>query len=154
MRFQSKFLPTLLFVFSIPIILSSCREPKDLEYREFRNLKLPTLGFSCTQLSIDLIFFNPNNFSLELCNTDLDIFLDGNYLGHSFQNLQVAIPRKDIFTLPLLLDIDMKNLLKNGFTSLLNKTVTIRMVGKIKLSKAGVKKSFPVDYQTVQQILQ
>ncbi|MCC6258538.1 MAG: LEA type 2 family protein [Chitinophagaceae bacterium] len=109
------------------------------------------MGFSSSQLSIDLLFYNPNNFGLELNNTDLDIYVDGNFLGHSTQNLQVAIPRKDVFILPLKMDIDMKNLLKNGITALLNKSVTIRLLGKIKISKAGVRKSFPVDYQTIQQ---
>jgi len=143
--------PALLTFLGYCVLLTACREPKDLEYREFRNLKLTNLGFSTSQLSIDLVFYNPNNFGLELNNTDLDIYVDGNFLGHSTQNLQVAIPRKDVFILPLKMDIDMKNLLKNGITALLNKSVTIRLLGNIKLSKAGVKKSFPVDYQTIQQ---
>lgn len=151
MKIFKSLYPILLIVITVIVLLSSCREPKDLEYREFRNLKISSLGFSTSQLSIDLIYFNPNNFGLELNQTDLDIYVDGNFLGQSLQDLQVAIPRKDIFVLPLRMDIDMKNLFKNSITAILNKTVTLRLLGKIKISKAGVKKTFPVDYQTVQQ---
>lgn len=88
---------------------------------------------------------------MELNRTDLDIYVDNNYLGHSSQDLQVAIPRRDIFTIPLKIDLDMKNLLLNGLTTLLNKEVNIRLLGKVKVGKAGVFKNFNVDYQTVQK---
>lgn len=144
------FLTPLLF-FSISIIfLSSCREPKDLEFREFRNLKISNVGFSAAQVNVDLVYYNPNNFGLELNRTDLDVFVDSIFLGRSSQDLQVAVRRKDIFVLPLKIDVDMKNLLKNSLVTLLNKSVNVRLVGKVKVGKGGVFKSFPVDYTTVQ----
>ena len=130
--------------------MSSCREPKDLEFREFHNLSLEKLGFAGANLKVDLVYYNPNNFGLELNRTDLDIYIDSTYLGHSSQDLQVAIPKRDIFTIPLKIELDMKNLLKNGIMTLLNKQVNVRLLGKVKVGKAGVFKSFNVDYQTVQ----
>ena len=46
----------------------------------------------------------------------------------------------------------MKNLLKNGLTALTKSEVTIKVVGKIKIGKAGVYKSFPLTYQTKQHL--
>lgn len=129
----------------------SCREPKDLVFREFHNLTVEKLGFAGANLKVDLVYYNPNNFGMELNRTDLDIYVNNNYLGHSSQDLQVAIPRRDIFTIPLKVDLDMKNLLLNGLSTLLNKEVNIRLLGKVKVGKAGVFKSFNVDYQTVQK---
>ena len=130
--------------------MSSCREPRDLEFREFHNLSLEKLGFAGATLKVDLVYYNPNNFGLELNRTDLDIYIDSSYLGHSSQDLQVAIPKRDIFTIPLKVELDMKNLLKNGIIGLMNKQVNVRLLGKVKVGKAGVYKSFNVDYQTVQ----
>ena len=110
------------------------------------------LGFSEANLKVDLVYYNPNNFGLELNRTDLDIYIDSNYLGHSSQDLQVAIPKRDVFTIPLKVDLDMKNLLKNGIIGLLNKQVNIRLLGKVKVGKGGVFKIFNVDYQTVQNL--
>lgn len=132
--------------------MTSCRAPKDLEFREFNNLSLENVSFLSAVLKVDLVYYNPNNFGLELNRTDLDIYIDSTYLGHSNQDVQVAIPKREIFTVPLKVDLDMKNLLKNGLTSFIKKTVNVRVTGKVKVGKGGVFKSFNVDYQTVQTI--
>lgn len=145
---QAKFIATLLIGFTA--ILASCNEPKNLEFRELKNTKLSNIGFSAATLTADVVLYNPNNFGLELSRTDLDIFVENNLFGHTSQNVQVSIPRKEVFTLPLSMDIDTKNLLKNGFTAYSNKEVTIRALGSVKVGKMGVYKSFPVDYSTKQ----
>ena len=139
---------TLLALFSI--LMSSCRNIKDLEFRNYENMRLENLGFSSSRLLVDLIYYNPNNFGMQLNNTDLDIYINDKLLGHSSQDLQVSIPRRKEFTLPMIVDIDMKNLLKNGLTALTNKEVNVRLIGKIKVGKGGIYKSFPVDYTSKQ----
>ncbi len=134
------------------LLMTSCQSPKDLEFREFNGVKLDKLGFSASSLSVNLVYYNPNNFGLELNRTELDIFVDSVYLGHSSQLLQVPIPKRDVFTIPLKVDLDMKNLLKNSLVSLFNKEVSIRTVGNVKVGKAGIYKNIKVDYTTKQQL--
>lgn len=138
-----------LIVFII-ILVTSCRAPKDLEFREFNNISLEKLGFAGAALKIDLTYYNPNNFGLELNRTDLDLFVDSIFLGHSSQDIQVAIPKRANFTLPLKIDLDMKNLLRNGITSLFSKEIKVRLLGKVRVGKAGVYKTFNVDYTSIQ----
>jgi|GEM_PF-5093562 len=45
----------------------------------------------------------------------------------------------------------MKNLFKNGLSTLFNKEVLVRAIGTIKVGKAGVYKNFKVDYSGKQQ---
>jgi LEA14-like dessication related protein len=141
-----------------PLILSftfflatSCQAPKELVYRDFKNLKFEKIGFSSTTLNLDLNYYNPNNFGLQLRNTDLDIFIDNNYLGHSSQDFQINIPRLAEFTLPLQIEVDMKNALKNVLPTLLGKEVLVKVTGRVKLGKANVYKSFEVNYESVQR---
>ena len=138
------------FVFFSIIILISCHEAKDLVFKEFKNLKVEKLGFAGAALKVDLVYYNPNNFGLELNRTDVDLFVDSSFLGHSSQDIQVFLPRRDYFTIPLKVDLDMKNLLRNGLTGLFNKDINVRLLGKVKVGKAGFYKSFNVDYTTVQ----
>ena len=145
---KTSLLITLLISFS----LTSCRTPKDLEFREFNNVKLDKLGFSASSLSVNLVYYNPNNFGLELSRTELDIYVDSVYLGHSSQILQVPIPKRETFTIPLKVDLDMKNLLKNSLMSLFNKEVAIRSVGTVKVGTAGIYKNIKVDYTTRQTL--
>ena len=102
-------------------------------------------------MKVDVIYYNPNNFGLQLRYTDLDIFIDGNYLGHSSQDYQITIQRLSEFILPLQINLDMQNLLKNVLPTLLGKEVTVKITGKVKLGKANVYKTFAVNYEAKQR---
>ncbi len=132
--------------------MTSCREPRDLEFREINNISLEKIGFLGANLKVDLVYYNPNNFGVELNRTDLDIYVDSIYLGHSSQDVQVAIKKRQQFTIPLVVELDMKNLLKNGLNAFIKKEVNVRVIGKVRIGKAGVLKNFNVDYQTIQTI--
>lgn len=135
----------------IVIFTTSCQAPKELVYRDFKNLKVEKMGFASTTLKLDLIYYNPNNFGLQLKYTDLDIYVDDNYLGHSSQDYQISIPRLAEFTMPLAIEVDMKNLLKNALPTFLGKEVMVKITGTVKLGKANVYKTFPVSYTGLQR---
>ena len=148
---QLKYLPTLLIFFLLTNLLISCSVPKELEYRAFKNLTIEKMGFSFSAIKMDLIYYNPNNFGLELNRMDLDIFINNNYVGKTSQDYQISIPRREEFSIPIKIDVDMKNLLKNGFTTFLNNEVIIKVTGTIRIGKLSVFKSFVVNYEGKQQ---
>jgi len=142
--------PRLLALsFGFLFLLSSCRAPKDLEYRDFKNLKVEKIGAASSMIKMDLVYYNPNNFGLQLKLTDLDIYVDNNYLGHSLQEYQIHIPKRGEFTLPVQVEVDMKNLLKNALSTFLGKEVMLKVTGKVTLGKANVYKIFPVNYEGI-----
>lgn len=143
--------PTLSNSIILTILLISCSTPKELEYRDFKNFTIDKLGFSATTIKMDLVYYNPNNFGLQLKTTELDIFLDNNYLGHSIQEQFVSIPRREEFAIPVKIDVDMKNLLKNGFATLLRNEVMVKVTGTVTVGKANIFKNFPVNYEGRQQ---
>ena len=143
--------PHLFFFALLPILLISCSTPKELEYRDFKNFTIGKVGFAATEIKMDLIYYNPNNFGLQLKSTDLDIFLDNNYLGHTIQEELVSIPKREEFTVPIKMDVDMKNFLKNGFVTLLSNEVTIKVTGTVKVGKGSIFKTFPVTYEGKQK---
>jgi len=143
---------TFLVIISLSLLIFSCTGFKDLEFKEYKDLKLDKVGFNKTTLSLSLVYYNPNNFGLELNHTEMDLFINDNYLGHVDQNVQVRVPKRDKFTLPIKVDIDMKNIIKNGLISLFNKEVEIRAKGKIKAGKANIYKVVPFEYKTKQKL--
>ena len=143
--------PTLIFLILLTILLNSCSTPKELEYRDFKNFTIDKVGFSATAIKMDLIYYNPNNFGLQLKSTDLDVFIDNNYLGHTIQEQFVSIPKKGEFSIPIRIDVDMKNLLKNGITTFLQNEVMVKVTGFVKVGKANIFKSFPVSYEGKQK---
>ena len=138
-------LPLLLLLLSL--LPLACITPKALEYRTFQNFTLEKLGFSSTAIKLDLVYFNPNNYGIYLKTTDIDIFINDAYLGHSTQDYQISIPKKEEFAIPLKIDVDMRNLLKNGLNTFLRNEVTVKITGSIRVGKANVFMSFPVLYE-------
>jgi hypothetical protein len=153
-----KMLSRLLKPTSLPysifltLLLVSCSSPKELEYRDFKNFSVSKLGFSSSKAHFDLIYFNPNNFGLQLKRTELDVYVNGVLLGHTSQEYQITIPRKLDFVIPIDMEVDMKNLLKNSLTALFNKEVLVKVVGSVKVGKANVYMSFPVNYESRQAV--
>ena len=141
----------ILMIASLPLLLISCSTPKELEYRDFRNFTIENVGFSSTAIKMDLIYYNPNSFGLQLKSTDLDVFLNNNYLGHTIQEQLVIIPKQAEFSVPIKIDVDMQNLLKNGLNSLLRSEVMVKVTGNVKVGKGNIFKSFPVNYEGAQK---
>ncbi len=135
------------FIFLIITIILSCSSPKELEYKNFHNLSVESLGFNQSTVSLDIDYYNPNNFGMQLRNSDLDIFINGNLLGHSSLDSLIRIPRRDTFTLPVKFAVNMQNLYKNAFSTLSGKEVMVKLTGKLRIGKANVFMIFPVNYE-------
>lgn len=143
-----------LFLFSCLFMLLlqlGCSTPKALEYREFKNLSIERLGFASSFVTMDIVYFNPNSYGLQLNRTDLDIYINDVLLGHTAQEYQITIPRQDTFAIPLKIEVDMRNLLKNGLNVLLKNEVMVKVTGTVKVGKANVFIGFPVRYESLQK---
>ena len=137
----------LLFVICV-ISLYSCSSPKALEYKTYHNFTVQKLGFNNTTVSLNLEYYNPNNFGLQLRNTDLDIFINGSRFGHSTSDTLINIPRRNTFILPIKFDVDMQNIFKNAMNTLLGKEVLVRLAGKLRVGKGNIFMSFPLNYES------
>jgi hypothetical protein len=135
---------------SFALLLSgaaACKAPKELVYKDFNSFSVNKLGFGSSAVKMNLVYYNPNNFGLQLKRTELDIYLDGTYLGHTTQEHQVTIPKRSDFSIPVSVDVDMKNVFKNALNTLFSKEVTVKVTGRIKLGKANVFFGMPVNYE-------
>jgi len=135
-------------VFLVFIAFMSCSSPKALEYLEYHNFSVEKLGYSNSTIKIELVYFNPNNFRMQLRNTDLDIFINGKLFGHSSTDTLIPIPKRDTFSLPVMFDVNMQSLYQNALNTLLGKEVTLKVSGKVKIGKANVFMYFPVNYES------
>ena len=145
-----KFILYLFAFFYSSLLLISCGPPKALEYRDFKNFTIEKLGFSASSVKMDLVYFNPNNYGLQLKRTDLDIYINDIFMGHTSQEYQITIPRKEEFSIPLQMDVDMQNLFKNSLNIAMNNQVLVKLTGSVKVGKANVFISFPVNYQEME----
>ncbi len=137
---------SIIFIFLL-LVIFGCSAPKELEYQDYKNFHLEKMGFNNSRVALELQYYNPNNFGLQLRRTDLDIFINNNFLGHSASDTLINIPRRDTFLLPIKFDLDMKNVVKNAWSTMVGNEVIVKVTGNVKVGKANVYMSMPVNYE-------
>ena len=143
---------TTLLSIIVLLILAGCATPKDFEYRDVRNLKMNSMGFSQSSLSFEIVYYNPNQFGLDLRKVDSDVFIDSLFLGKFQLDTIMHIPRMSEFSLPATIQLNMQNLLKHSASMLFHKDVLIQARGTIRVGKGGIFKTVPFNYETRQAL--
>lgn len=140
---KKKFISNLII---IVILFTACKKPQGFDYRDVRNVEIKSLGFDKSALSMDLVYFNPNSFGVDLRKVDCDIFIDNNYLGKYKLDTVLHISRRSEFTLPSRIEVDMKGVFKNLLSVVFNKEVVLNVKGTTRVGKAGIFVTVPFNY--------
>lgn len=137
------FTGALLLLFSA---LISCQKPQSFDYRDIRNIRVEKAGFDRSTIAMDLVYFNPNNFGVQLKHVDCDVYVDKNYLGKFVLDTTMNILKKSEFTLPSKIEVDMKNVFKNTLNAIFGSELLVEVKGTTRVGKGGIFINVPVDY--------
>ncbi|HKP32629.1 MAG TPA: LEA type 2 family protein [Chitinophagaceae bacterium] len=130
----------------------ACGKPKQPEYIDFENVRVERLGLTESKVGVDVRFYNPNPFNIQLRSADFDVFFNDKFIGHSTLDTLIRIPKLDTFYIPVDMKVNIKDLMKNAVQLLLNPEVMIKVKGNAKVGKGGIFKNFPVDYEGKERI--
>jgi LEA14-like dessication related protein len=136
----------------LTLLIISCHQPEAPEYYGFQDIQVGKVSGQQTTLSATLKFFNPNPFSLQLKQAEVDVSLNGKHAGHSELDSTIYIPKKDTFYVPVSMQIDLHSILSNALQVLLEKQVTIALDGRVKLKRGLVPINRPFHYEGKQDI--
>lgn len=134
------------------LVFLSCSTPKGFEYKGVNNVKVNNIGFEYLDLSLNLVYFNPNNFRVDLKKVDCEVYIDNRYLGKYALDTLMHIPKKQNFELPSRLRVSMGGVFKNAFSIFMNKEVLLKVKGKTKIGKGSIFFDVPFTYETRQTI--
>lgn len=136
----------ILFLLTI-----SCGKPQSLQYRDVLHFNVESFGLASSVISADVKFYNPNNFRMKLKKAEMDISVNGKYVGKSILDTLMNIPKNDSFFIPVKLNVDMKTLISNSLGSLFSNEVDLKMEGRARLGKGIFFFNFPFSYQGKQK---
>ncbi|HEY0434134.1 MAG TPA: LEA type 2 family protein [Chitinophagaceae bacterium] len=138
----------------LAIIIVSCgtNHIKEPEYRDVRNIRLIELGPLQSTAGVDLVYYNPNKFGVQVSDARGDIYVDSSFFGKFELSDRVQVKKLSEFTLPALVKVDMIGALKNQRDLLKKKQVLVRLEGIATLRKAGVTREIPIKYESLQDI--
>jgi LEA14-like dessication related protein len=136
------------------IVLSSCGSAnvKEPEYRDIREVKLIELGLLQSTAGIDLIYYNPNNFGVQVAEARGDVYIDNVYLGRFGLGEKVQVKKRSEFIVPAIIKLDMIGAVKNQRDLLKKKEVLVRIEGMATIKKSGLSRDVPIKFESMQNI--
>ena len=139
---------------SVILVMSlfSCRQIVAPEYVGVENLQFGASSFTNTTLSADVRLYNPNKSNLVFKSGSLDIYIDNRKLGHTELDSTIIIPRQDTFSIPLVVKLDMANVIGNALSVGLKDSVLVKLTGKVKVGRSGVFITKPVNYEQKEKL--
>jgi len=136
------------------IVLSSCGTSnlKEPEYRDIRNIRLINLGPLQSTAGVDLVYYNPNKFGVQLETARGDIYIDSSYFGQFELDEKVQVKKRSEFILPATVKVDMISAIKNQRDLYKKKEALVRIQGTAVVRKAGFSKEVPISYEHMENI--
>jgi LEA14-like dessication related protein len=137
-----------LLLYSLLIVLAiGCAKPQSFDYRDIRNFNVEKFGFDKSTISMDLVYYNPNNFGVQLRKVDCDVYINDQFLGKYLLDTVMSISKKTEFVLPSRMEVDMKNAFKNSLSVLFSNEVLVKVKGTTRVGKGGLFLNVPVNYE-------
>lgn len=137
------------------VIFSSCGTSSKIqqpEYRDIRDVKLIELGVLQSKAGIDFVYYNPNNFGVQLTEARGDVYIDNVYFGRFELGEKVQVKKRSEFVVPAVIKLDMIGAVKNHRELLKQKTALIRIDGMARIKKSGIAKEVPIKYEKMENI--
>lgn len=141
-----------LLISSIFFVSCSTSNVKEPEYRDVRNIHLVELGVLQSTAGIDLVFYNPNSFGVQLSEAWGDVYIDNAYVGKFTLDEKVQVKKKSDFVVPALLKVDMIGVLKNHKDLYKKKEALIKIDGFARVKKTGFSKEIPIKFESLENI--
>jgi len=144
----------ILILAPAALLLVSCKSEniKEPEYREIRNVRLMDVGLLQTTAGLELVYYNPNNFGVQLANARGDVYIDNMFFGRFGMQDKVAVRKHDEFIVPAFIKMDNISAIKNHREIWKKKEAMIRIEGFATVKKAGFNKEIPIKYEGMQDI--
>lgn len=142
----------LIFIVIVGYFLTGCSKIADPEFREISAFQVKALSLNEASVSLSMKYFNPNNFTLSVKETDVKIYLNGRYMGRMIQDTTVVIGREANFILPLSGTIPLQTFLTLNLKNVHKKEVQILAEGSTKVGKAGIFISKKITYQGMHRL--
>lgn len=148
---MKKILPSLAL--SV-IFLASCKSEniQKPEYRDIRNIRIMEVGLLQTTAGLDFVYYNPNNFGVQLANASGDVYVDDMFFGHFGIQDKVTVNKHEDFIVPAVIKMDNISAIKNHREIWKKKQAMIRIEGFATVRKAGFNKEVPIKYEGMQDI--
>lgn len=144
----------ILILAPAALFFASCKSEniKEPEYREIRDVHIMDVGLLQTTAGLDFVYYNPNNFGVQLTNASGDIYIDDMFFGRFGIQDKVTVHKQEEFIVPAVIKMDNISAIKNHRDIFNKKEAKIKIDGFATVKKAGFNKEVKIKYEGIQDI--
>jgi LEA14-like dessication related protein len=130
------------------ILVTSCLPKQVVELKDIQNLRVAPGPNGFPILQGDAVFFNPNKSRMKLKAIKVEVFVDEKKAAVADHELDVLVKGKSEFTVPLKVELQMKDFgLADALKSLLGgKTYKLHYLGSLRVNVNGFPARVPIDH--------
>jgi LEA14-like dessication related protein len=138
----------LVILVVLGFLVSSCLPKEQVVFKSVKNLTLDGGDNGDPILKGEAIFFNPNKTQTKLKEINVDVFVDGKKTASVDQKMDVLVPGKSDFTVPIEAKLSLQEigLLDAVIGFFGGKTYKVQFVGYLRVAVHGVTVKVPVKY--------
>ena len=136
-------------------VFCSCSNYKNIqepEFRDINNVRVIKVGVLQTTAGVDLVYYNPNDFGVQLSNAKGDVYIDNAYFGRFDLDNKVQVKKHSEFVLPIVFKLDNTGAIKNQKDIYKKKEALVRIEGMVRVKKSGFSKEIPIKFEGTQNI--
>ena len=135
-------------------LLASCKtsDLKEPEYRDIRDVRIIDVGLLKTTAGLNLVYYNPNNFGLQVNDAAGDVYIDNIHIGRFELDEKVEVRKRREFVVPAVIKVNNISALTNHKDIWNKKEAKIRIEGIARVKKSGFTKEVPIKYEGMQNI--
>lgn len=116
-----------------------------------QNFKVDSVGLVSSRITLELVYFNPNNFGVDLRNVNCEVYVNHNYLGKYILDTIMHIAKRSEFVIPSAMNVDMKNVFKNALNAFFSNQVLVELKGSTRVGKSGFFITVPFTYSAMEK---
>ena len=136
---------SLLSILFILLQSAGCHKVKELDYLGIKKSQIQSIGLKNSALRVELEYYNPNKFGLDVKEANLNIYLNDKFVAIADQPEKIKILKEANFIFPVVAHFDLLKVLGSAFSSLFSKTVKVTIKGTAKLGKEGIFIKVPIN---------
>lgn len=131
------------------VVLSSCTAYRDVEFKGVKQTRFTGFNASGVSCEFDVELFNPNPYKISLISSEVDLFMEGNRLGHVALPVSAVLAPEEKTTLKLSCTADAESipkLLGGAIGLVFKKDIVIEGKGEITAKAFMISKTVPVEF--------
>jgi len=142
-----------IIVFLCCFLVVSCTAFEEPAFEKIENVEIINVSTQQLECQLDLVFYNPNAFALDLAEADLNVSMAETALAEVHQTYESTMPGQSRFSMPVNIILNLQELygdnpitaMTKGLELMQKRELELQFKGSIKVGKGKTKISVPID---------